>query len=112
MRSSEQFRIYLYLTLQDGTCAAGSMQTVASLVSGSSAASSASANTGVNKAIQALAHRYCVECKGTFDELSKITQVWNNLGCLMGANSRRSIHDDTTVDYVLNIRRVLSYFDP
>lgn len=80
---------YLYLALQDGTCTAGSMQTVASLVSGSSAASSASANTGVNKAIQALAHRYCVECKGTFDELSKITQVWNK-----SRMSYSSIHDD------------------
>jgi len=49
---------------------------MATVLSGSgTAGSSASANTGVNKAIQALAHRYCVECKGTFDELSKITQV-------------------------------------
>lgn len=48
---------------------------MASVVAGTSSASSSSANTGVNKAIQALAHRYCVECKGTFDELSKITQV-------------------------------------
>ncbi|XP_074621519.1 E3 ubiquitin-protein ligase UBR4-like isoform X3 [Acropora palmata] len=50
-------------------------QTVVSVVAGpSSTTSGSSANTGVNKAIQALAHRYCVECKGTFDELSKITQ--------------------------------------
>ena len=49
--------------------------TAAQIVAGASASSSSSANTGVNKAIQALAHRYCVECKGTFDELSKITQV-------------------------------------
>ncbi|EDO43429.1 predicted protein [Nematostella vectensis] len=28
----------------------------------------------VNKSIQALAHRYCVECKTNFDDLSKITQ--------------------------------------
>ena len=49
---------------------------MATVVAGSgTTGSSASANTGVNKAIQALAHRYCVECKGTFDELSKITQV-------------------------------------
>ena len=53
-------------------------QTVVSVVAGpSSTTSGSSANTGVNKAIQALAHRYCVECKGTFDELSKITQVCN-----------------------------------
>ncbi|XP_068695175.1 E3 ubiquitin-protein ligase UBR4-like isoform X2 [Montipora foliosa] len=65
--------------LQEGT--SGGAQTVSAVVTGSSAASagsssssSAGVNTGVNKAIQALAHRYCVECKGTFDELSKITQ--------------------------------------
>ena len=36
---------------------------------------SSTSGSGVNKAIQALAHRYCTECKGTFDELSKIIQV-------------------------------------
>lgn len=66
--------------LQEST--SGSTQTVASTVAGSSASSSSSANTGVNKAIQALAHRYCVECKGTFDELSKITQVRNSLSLI------------------------------
>ena len=66
----------LSVSCQDGH--SGGAQTVASVVTGSSSASSgSSANTGVNKAIQALAHRYCVECKGTFDELSKITQVCN-----------------------------------
>lgn len=68
---------HVFLVCQEGT--SGTTQTLASVVSGSSSSSSSSANTGVNKAIQALAHRYCVECKGTFDELSKITQVWNNL---------------------------------
>ena len=40
--------------------------------------SSVSGNAGsqaVNKSIQAVAQRYCVDCKGNFDELSKITQV-------------------------------------
>lgn len=68
--------IIFFLVLQEST--SGTTQTIASTVAGSSASSSSSANTGVNKAIQALAHRYCVECKGTFDELSKITQVWNS----------------------------------
>ncbi|CAB3995920.1 E3 ubiquitin- ligase UBR4 [Paramuricea clavata] len=39
--------------------------------------SSVSGNAGgqtVNKSIQAVAQRYCVDCKGNFDELSKITQ--------------------------------------
>lgn len=64
----------LLLAWQEGIF--GTTQAMATVVSGSgTAGSSASANTGVNKAIQALAHRYCVECKGTFDELSKITQV-------------------------------------
>ena len=65
---------HLLLAWQEGI--SGTTQTMAAVVAGSgTTGSSASANTGVNKAIQALAHRYCVECKGTFDELSKITQV-------------------------------------
>ena len=31
--------------------------------------------SSVNKAIQMLAQKYCVECKTSFDELSKIIQV-------------------------------------
>jgi len=40
------------------------------------AQSGTSASSSVNKAIQSLAHRYCVECKANFDDLSKIIQVW------------------------------------
>ena len=43
---------------------------------GSSSSSSGNASSqAVNKSIQAVAQRYCIDCKGSFDELSKITQV-------------------------------------
>lgn len=49
-----------------------------------SATSSANAGShAVNRSIQAVAQRYCVDCKGNFDELSKITQVYNNLHTLV-----------------------------
>lgn len=45
-----------------------------SIVTGYTQASISSAfASSVNKAIQQLAHKYCVECKGLFEELSKIT---------------------------------------
>ena len=31
-------------------------------------------DSGVNRGIQMLAHRYCVDCKQTYNELSKIIQ--------------------------------------
>ena len=58
-------------SLQEG---GGSFQVTSSGSSGASVNINAS-TAGVNRSIQALAHRYCVECKGTFDELSKIIQV-------------------------------------
>ena len=35
----------------------------------------------VNKAIQLLAQKYCVECNSSFDELSKIIQVYTVMKC-------------------------------
>ena len=40
---------------------------------------SEAAAAGVNRGIQFVAQRYCVECKGIYQELSKIIQVWSHL---------------------------------
>ena len=33
----------------------------------------------MNRGIQFVAQRYCVECKGIYQELSRIIQVWSHL---------------------------------
>jgi len=38
-----------------------------------------SGDTGVNRGIQLVAQRYCVDCKTTYHELSKIIQVLLNV---------------------------------
>ena len=56
------------------TCFLHLQEEPAAVTSSGSNSNNAGASN-VNKAIQQLAHRYCVDSKSTFDELSKIIQV-------------------------------------
>lgn len=53
--------------------ATGAMQGQSIVVGYAPTSAPSAMNSSVNKAIQHLAQKYCVECKGLFEELSKIT---------------------------------------